>query len=154
MATNSVVVERLILAAPEAVWHALTDIRGWEGTVSGVERIEVLSSGGFGVGTRWRETRRMLGKETTEELYVTACEPPERYVAEADSHGTHYVSECRLLPAAPERTTVRLTFAAEPAGGVTGVLAKVFGRLGARTARKALAGDLDDIAAAVERRAG
>ncbi|MEV4681454.1 SRPBCC family protein [Streptomyces kurssanovii] len=153
MATSSVVVERLILAPPGPVWEALTDIRGWEATLSGVERIEVLSEGDFGVGTRWRETRRMLGKEATEEMYVTASEPPERYVVEADSQGTHYVSEFRLLTAGPETTTVRLTFRAEPSGGFTGLLAKVFGKLGARAVRKAIARDLDDVAAAVEHRA-
>ncbi|MGW0777527.1 SRPBCC family protein [Streptomyces sp. NPDC002835] len=152
MTTKSVVVERLILAPPETVWRALTDIQGWESVLSGVERIEVLSSGPFGVGTRWRETRRMMGKEATEEMYVTACEPPERYVVEADSQGAHYVSEFRLLTAGPETTTVRLSFGAEPPGGFMGVLAKLLGGLGARAVRKALAGDLDDVAAAVERR--
>ncbi|MFK4690307.1 SRPBCC family protein [Streptomyces pristinaespiralis] len=152
MATSSVVVERLILAPPGPVWQALTDIRGWERTLSGVERIEVLTEGDFGVGTRWRETRRMLGKEATEEMRVTACEPPERYVVEADSQGTHYVSEFSLLIAGPEATTVRLTFRAEPSGGFTGLLAKVFGKLGARAVRRAIARDLDDVAAAVEHR--
>jgi carbon monoxide dehydrogenase subunit G len=150
MATSSVVVERLILAEPGAVWGALTDIQGWERILSGVERIEVLSSGGFGVGTRWRETRRMLGKHATEEMYVTACEPPERYVVEADSQGTHYVSEFRLLPAGQDSTTVRITFGAKPPGGFTGLLAKILGGLGARAVRNAVTRDLDDVAAAVE----
>jgi carbon monoxide dehydrogenase subunit G len=51
MTTKSVVVERLILAPPETVWRTLTDIQGWESVLSGVERIELLSSGPFGVGT-------------------------------------------------------------------------------------------------------
>ncbi|MEW2632743.1 SRPBCC family protein [Streptomyces sp. NPDC048389] len=152
MANSTVVVERLILAGPGAVWHALTDIQSWERVLSGVEKVEVLTSGGFDVGTRWRETRRMLGKEATEEMYVTACEPPERYVVEADSHGTHYVSEFRLLAAGPEATTVRLTFGAESPGGFRGVLAKLLGGPGARAVRKAIARDLDDVAAAAERR--
>ncbi|MEU0372664.1 SRPBCC family protein [Streptomyces sp. NPDC006283] len=154
MATSSVVVERLILAPPGPVWDALTDIWGWQRTLSGVEKVEVLTEGGFGVGTRWRETRRMLGKEATEEMYVTVCEPPERYVVEADSHGTHYVSEFTVVPAGPEATTVRLTFGAEPPGGFMGLLAKVLGPLGAKAVRKAIARDLDDVAAAVERRGG
>lgn len=75
MATRTVVVERVIRASPERVWEALTDLQGTERVLSGVERIEVLTEGGFAVGTRWRETRRMLGREATEEMYVTASEP-------------------------------------------------------------------------------
>lgn len=152
MAKSSVVVERLILAPPTAVWAALTDIRGWQDMLGGVEKVEVLTAGDFGVGTRWRETRRMLGKQATAEMHVTASEPPARYVVEADSHGTRYVSEFRLLDAGPQATTVRLTFSAEPPGGLTGLLARVLGGLGARAVRKEIAKDLDDVAARVERR--
>lgn len=101
MATRTVVVERVIRASPERVWEALTDLQGTERVLSGVERIEVLTEGGFAVGTRWRETRRMLGKEATEEMYVTASEPPERFVVEADSQGAHYVTEFALLTMRP-----------------------------------------------------
>lgn len=146
--------ERVIRASPERVWEAMTDLRGVERALSGVQRIEVLTEGGFGVGTRWRETRRMLGKEATEEMYVTASEPPERYVVEADSHGTHYVSEFTLLTAGPETTTVRMAFSAVEPGGFMGLLAKVLGPLGVKAVSRAIAKDLEDVAAAVEGRSG
>lgn len=152
MTTSTVVVERLIQAPPGPVWEALTDLSGWEDTLTGVERIEVLTPGGFDVGTRWRETRRMMGKEATEEMWVTASEPPERYVVEAESHGTHYVSEFRLLTSGPETTTVRLTFSAVLPGGVRGLAARVLGPIAARGVRKALLQDLDDVARVVETR--
>ncbi|WP_406263250.1 SRPBCC family protein [Streptomyces sp. NBC_00191] len=154
MATRTVVVERVIRASPERVWEALTDLQGTERVLSGVERIEVLTEGGFAVGTRWRETRRMLGKEATEEMYVTASEPPERFVVEADSQGAHYVTEFALLTAGPEATTVRMTFSAVPPGGFRGLLAKLLGGLGVRAVSRAIAKDLDDVAAAVESRSG
>lgn len=41
----------------------------------GIQRIEVLTPGPFAVGTRWRETRKMFGKEASETFTVTAIEP-------------------------------------------------------------------------------
>ncbi|MFE7778035.1 SRPBCC family protein [Streptomyces sp. NPDC057445] len=150
MTSRTVVVERRIAAPAERVWEAMTDLEGMERVLSGVQKVEVLTDGGFRVGTRWRETRRMLGKEATEEMYVTASEPPERYVVEAESHGTRYVSEFELLPVGPVTTTVRMTFSASPPGGVMGVLAKVLGGLGAGAVSKAIAKDLAEVAASVE----
>ncbi|TXS55488.1 SRPBCC family protein [Streptomyces sp. t39] len=152
MATSTVVVDRLIEAPPGRVWETMTDLHSWESVLSGVDKVEVLTPGAFGLGTRWRETRRMFGKEATEEMRVTACEPPERYMVEAESHGTRYISQFRLLTAGPETTTVRMTFTAVPPGGLRGVLAKALGPLGARAVRKAIARDLADVARAVEHR--
>ncbi|UUN27272.1 SRPBCC family protein [Streptomyces sp. FIT100] len=152
--SRSVVVERRIAAAQGPVWEALTDLQGMERVLSGVTKVEVLTDGGFGVGTRWRETRRMLGKEATEEMRVTASEPPERYVVEAESHGAHYVSEFLLRADGPATTTVRMTFSARPPGGFAGLLAKVLGGVGARAVSKAIEKDLADVAASVEGRSG
>lgn len=142
--------ERTVAAGPGPVWEALTDLAGMERRISGVSKVEVLSQGAFGVGTRWRETRRMFGKDATEEMWVTACEPLERYVVEAESHGSHYVSEWRLRPQGPSATTIRMTFSAEPTGGAAGLLAKILGSVGSRAVRKAIEKDLREIAAAVE----
>lgn len=134
------------------MWEALTDLGGMHRMLSGVTRVEVLTDGGFGVGTRWRETRRMFGKDATEEMWVTVSEPPERYVVEAESHGSRYVSEWLLRADEPASTTIRLTFSAQSTGAVAGLLTKVMGGIGARAVRKAVAKDLDDVAGWVEGR--
>lgn len=146
--------ERRVAVGQGPVWEALTDLAGMERVLSGVSKVEIITEGAFGVGTRWRETRRMFGKEATEEMWVTACEPPDRYVVEAESHGTHYVSEWLLRADGPSATTVRMTFTAVPPGGVMGLLARILGGVGARAVSQAVARDLDDIAAAVEGRRG
>jgi hypothetical protein len=153
MTSRSVVVERSIAANQGPVWETLTDLVGMPHVLSGVTHVEVLTAGAFGVGTRWRETRRMFGKEATEEMWVTASEPPERYVVEAESHGTHYISEWQLRADGPSATRVRMTFTGVASGGVTGLLAKILGGVGARAVSKAVAKDLDDVAVSVEGRA-
>lgn len=150
--TAQVTVERRIAAPAGRVWEALTDIERGPEVISGIDRIEMLSEGPFGVGTRWRETRTMLGKEATEEMWVTASEPPGRCVIEAASRGVHYTSEFLLTPAGDASTDVRLTFGSRTeAGGVLkGAVMNLLGRLSSRAVSKALAKDLADIAASVE----
>ncbi|MFF9341073.1 MULTISPECIES: SRPBCC family protein [unclassified Streptomyces] len=151
MTTTTVVVERRVAASPGRVWESITDLPDLPRVLSGVQRVEVLTEGGFGVGTRWRETRRMLGKEATEEMTVTECEPPDRYVTVADSHGTHYVSELSLRADGPEASVLRMTFSARPAHGRRrSPVARLLARFGARAVSKALAKDLDELARAVE----
>ncbi|MFJ3923139.1 SRPBCC family protein [Streptomyces sp. NPDC090022] len=153
MENPEVVVEREIAAPAERVWRAITDLEGMPGVLSGVDAVEVLTPGPFGVGTRWRETRRMFGKQATEEMYVTACDDRVRYVAEADNSGMHYVSEFRLTESTPGRTTVRMTFSARPAttGRRPGLFMRLLNRLGTKAVAKAIAKDLADVATAVER---
>lgn len=150
-AEQTVVVERQIAASPGRVWETVTDLRELPRLLTGVERVEVLTEGAFGVGTRWRETRRMLGREATEEMTVTESEPPDRYVTVADSHGMHYVAEVALLPAGAHATTLRMTFSARPASGrPLGLLGRLTARLGTKAVARSLAKDLGDMARAVE----
>ncbi|OII67075.1 MULTISPECIES: SRPBCC family protein [unclassified Streptomyces] len=150
-AQQTVVVERRVAASQGRVWEAVTDLRGMPRLLAGVESVEVLTGGSFGVGTRWRETRRMLGKRATEEMTVTESEPPERYVTVAASHGMHYTSELRLIPAGPQATTVRMAFTARPASGrPLGLLGRLVAPLGSKAVARALAKDLADIARAIE----
>jgi hypothetical protein len=71
--------ERLVQAPAERVWEVLTDVAHADQTLSGVEYVELISEGPYRVGTRWRETRRMFGKEATEQLQVTVAEVPTRW---------------------------------------------------------------------------
>jgi uncharacterized protein YndB with AHSA1/START domain len=78
-----------IEAPPAEVYAAITDIDSWKNWMPGLIRIEKLSTGPFGPGTRWRETRKMFGKEATEEFEVTRAQPPKRIDLRVDgSKGT------------------------------------------------------------------
>ncbi|MDV8008132.1 hypothetical protein [Rhodococcus sp. IEGM 1318] len=61
-------------------------------------RIERLAGEGYAVGTKWRETRKMMGKEATEDMWVTEVEAPSRTVVKANSHGMNYTSGFTLKP--------------------------------------------------------
>lgn len=151
MSAGELTIERTVAADPEAVWAVLSDIEHASDTLSGVTRIEMLSEGPYGVGTRWRETRKMFGKEATEELYVTEADAPHRTVVESDSSGVHYVSVFTLTPA-DTGTHLTMTFSGTQTS--TTVLSKaawaLLGRVGLKAAGKAMTKDLDEIAARAE----
>ena len=148
---QDVEVRRHVAAPVERVWALATDLEGSPRVVRGIEAVEVLTPGPFGVGTRWRETRRVFGRSATEEMTVTAVEPHRSYVTEASGPGVLYVSTLAFAPADGGGTDVTATFGARPTTTVARVLGAVAAPLGRRAIAKALEQDLDDIAVAAER---
>ncbi len=142
-------VSREIGADPARVWSVITDLERWDRTLSGVERVERLDDGdGFEVGTRWRESRVMFGREATEEMEVFAIEPGRGYSVVAAGGHTTYTSTLRIEELATGRSRLEMTFGAEPAGRVAKLLGATVGRLALGSVRRSLQRDLDDIAAA------
>jgi len=147
---NPLTVSRHIDASPDRVWGVLTDLEHAPEIIRAVESVELHTGAGFDVGTRWTETRTMMGRTASETMEVTAVDPGRSYVVEADSGGTHFRSEFRLAPDG-DGTTVTMSFDGQPSGLGGKVMVATLGRLFARPTRKALAADLDDIARASER---
>lgn len=152
MTGHRIELERVVQAPVERVWDVLTDVAHADRTLSGVERVEMLTEGPYRVGTEWRETRRMFGKESTEQMRVTAVEAPRHTVVEADSSGVHYVTEFTLTSVGDEATRLSMTFAATQAetNAVQRALWRLVGGLGAKATGKVMAKDLEDIAGRAE----
>ena len=85
-------VQSPVNASAQALFSVVTDLENCARIVSGITDCEVLTDGPVGEGTRWRETRVMFGREATEEMEITAFDPPRSYEVSADSHGTRYVT--------------------------------------------------------------
>ncbi|WP_041563478.1 SRPBCC family protein [Nocardia brasiliensis] len=144
-----ITVTREVAATPDRVWAVITDLERTAAVIRGITRLERLDNGaGFTVGTTWRETRVMFGKEATETLSVTALVPGQSYTTEADSHGTHYRSIVTLT-AKGQNTLLAMGFEGKPHGKVTRTAAFI-GRLFEGPTRRMLQRDLDDIAKAAE----
>jgi carbon monoxide dehydrogenase subunit G len=67
-----------IRATPEQVFSAITDLGTWHEWMPNFVAVERLTGGEFGVGTEWKETRKMFGREASEVFEVTSFEPPGR----------------------------------------------------------------------------
>lgn len=150
---SEISVRRTIEASPERVWDVVTDLDNAHQTLTGVVSVQRMTDGPYAVGTRWQETRKMFGKEATEEMWVAESDPHRRTVVRAESGGADYLTEFTLMPVDEgARTELSVRFDAELAApsGLQKVRTKVFGGLAAKATRKALEQDLADIAAAAE----
>ena len=148
---QDVEVRRHVAAPVQRVWDVATDLAGAPQVIREIDTVDVLTPGPFGVGTRWRETRTMMGRSATEEMTVTAVEPQRSYTVEATSSGAHYVSTFAFAPSADGGTDVTTTFGGRPTSTVARILGAVTAPLGRRAVTKALEQDLRDIAEASER---
>ena len=140
-----------INASPEKVWAVLSDIPGSAGTLSGINAIQMLSEGPYGEGTRWKETRTMMGRQETVEMWVSETDPPRSTTIKALQGGADYTTRFNLA----ERdggTDLTLTFGAEVLKPtlVSKVAMALFGKIGMSITRKALSKDLAEIAAKAE----
>lgn len=145
-----IVVEEMI-RAPRALTFALaTDVKGWPAHISGISKTELLTREPIGAGTRFRETRRIHGSQSSEELTFAEFEPPESFVLTAENHGARYRID-HTFEETPEGTRLTLTFAATPltmGARLLSPLALLF-----RTAlHKQLKSDIADLKAAIESR--
>lgn len=85
---SSIRITKTIYAPVEVVFDTVSDIRKFSEAVPDIINIEILSEVTSGVGTRFRETRLMNGKEAITELEVTEYEENKLIRLVADSHGT------------------------------------------------------------------
>lgn len=143
--------ERTSGASCEAVWAVMTDIEASAEVITGITGVERLDGGdGFGVGTRWRETRVMFGREASEEMEVVEVRE-HAYDVEAVHGSTTYRSTMTVEPDG-DGSRISMTFGAEQRGLMARAMAATVGRLAAGSTRRAIEQDLADIARAAEAR--
>ena len=86
MATMTVT--RRINAPIDLVFRTVSQINEFSSAIPHIVNVEFLTEQQIGVGTRFRETRLMNGKEVQTELEVTEHVENDRVRLVTDSHGT------------------------------------------------------------------
>src|SRR5262245_16829467 len=145
-----IAVEFLIEAPPEAVFAVMADLPNWPHFISAIESVALLTPAPVSVGTRFRETRTMFGRQATEEMTVAEIELPRLLVLTAFNHGTAYRVEHRVVA---ERTGTRMTLEFE--GRPTTLPARLLAPLGwlfAGAVKRQLQADGADLKREAERR--
>jgi hypothetical protein len=137
------------IAAPaEKVFAKATDLKRAPEFISAIKKMEILTPDPIGVGTRFRETRVMFGREATEEMQVTVFEPPRRFAIGAESNGCRFLSEFSFRSDGPA-TEVEMSFGAEPLTFPAKVMAFLMSPM-MRSMEKVCAKELEELKSAVE----
>ena len=125
-----VAITKDIMATQDRVFSIFTDLGQAAGRISGIEKIEILTGGPMRIGTRWRETRVMYGKEATEEMEITTFDPPNSYQADARSHDMHYISEYKFSPIDNGAgTRVEMRFTGIPQTFMAKIMGTIMGKM-------------------------
>src|SRR5262245_21789625 len=101
----TVTVSRQIAAPIEEVFKVFTDFSHASDRVSGIKKLQVLTSGPVALRTRWIETREVMGRLDSAEMEITAYERNRMYTI------THHKAGVRI----------DTTFWFEPHGAATEV---------------------------------
>lgn len=145
----------LIDASQEAVFAAASDFPNAASMIDGINSVQMLSKANdgseIGVGTRFKESRTMMGKEAVEEMTVTEFDPPRAYTLSAVSCGVKY--DCRVTcleenPGAGSETGgCRLSYDidTQPQTLFAKVVSPIMGVMMKGTMRKAMEKDLADV---------
>jgi uncharacterized membrane protein len=144
------ITDSIIINAPiEKVFEVFTDLNKASERVKGITKLEMIDGPDrMQVGTRWRETRTMFGKEATEEMWVTELAQNASYTVEAQSHGTKYYSKY-FFKRNGDATEVKMMFEGKPVS-TSACLMSFMGLLFAGATKKMLHKDLEDLKAACE----
>jgi uncharacterized protein YndB with AHSA1/START domain len=143
----TVKVSSQITAPVEQVFQIFTDIEHGAEHVSGITKIETLTTGRFSLGTRWRETREVLGRLDDAEMEVTAFELNRRYTITHYKAGVRVDAEFTFEPV-PGGTKVSIEFGLGqfPPGLLSPLEWAIAGKV-----RDVLTRDLSDLKEAIEK---
>lgn len=145
-------IQQQVRATPDRVFQLASDFPNAAEHIAGITKVEMLTDGDVGTGTRFRETRVMFGKEAVEEMEVTEYLAGRSYTLEADSCGSHFCTQM-TTEATGGGTLVTLETKITP----TTTFAKLMSPMAALMMgpmKTCLQGDLLDLKKTAERDAG
>ena len=134
-------------APPDRIWALASDFAHAAGRIKAITKIEIVTPGPVGAGTRFREWR---GRQMVD-MEIAEWSPPRAYSLRGYAVGTEFMSEIRCVP---DGSGTRLEMEVHVRPQTFG--AKLLSPLLALTSRvmvKSCAKDLGEIAAAAERSA-
>src|ERR1700680_2129194 len=133
----------------ERIFHLFTDVEHAAQHVSAIKKTEMLTTGEFSRGTRWLETREVLGRLDTAEMEVTAFEANRTYTITHHKAGGRIATPFAFEPI-PSGTKVSIEFALNNQGLPPGLLSPLEWAIAGKV-RDVLGHDLADLKASVEK---
>ncbi len=147
------VLEETIAAPIQAVFELFTDLSHAADHIDPIQSLEVIGKGPVGKGTRFRETRVMFGKQATEEMEITAFDPPRSYRIEAESCGSHFCT-VYSFEGGQRETRVTMETTSRPLSLFAKVVGPLMGLMMKGAMKKAMCADHANLKAVAEAAAG
>jgi hypothetical protein len=144
----SFTITKHINAPRDKVFARATNFRQAPEMTKGIKRVEFLTDGPVGIGSRFRETRLVFKREATEVMEVVAFDPLQGYTLACDSCGCRYRREFRFT-ANGTGTDVEMSFAVEPRTRFAKVMG-FFMKPMLKMCLKEMQKDIDDLRIAIE----
>lgn len=138
-----------INATKDEVFNAFSDLKNLANNVRAIKSIELLTPGDLGIGSKFKETRVMFGKESSETMEITQFSPPDYFKEEAQSNGMHYVTEWRFISEG-KKTTVSIDFSGKATTSTARLLNVLFWFMTSGM-KKAFLADMDDLKKMLEK---
>ena len=142
-------VSRDIAAPVEDVFALFTDIEHGAAHVSGIKGVEMMTFGEFRLGTKWGETREVLGRLDDAVMEITAFERNRSYTITHHKAGVRVDTVFTFEPA-PAGTRVSIEFALNPQGLPLALLSPLEWAIAGKV-REVLAHDLLDLKNSIEK---
>jgi uncharacterized protein YndB with AHSA1/START domain len=146
---TTVTVNTQVAAPVERVFEVFTDLEHCAEHVTNIREIKVLTTKGFGLGTRWLETREVLGQLDSAEMEITAFERNRTYTITHHKAGTRIDAVFTFQPFEGS-TQVRIEFGVESHGLPPGLLAPLAWATAGKV-RDVISGDLADLKESLEK---
>src|SRR5215468_9712954 len=146
----TITVANQIAAPVHRVFEFFTDIGSGAPHVAGIKKIEMMTPGRFGLGTKWLETREVLGITDSAEMEVTSFERNRTYTI------THHKAGVRIdtlfwFEPSNDGTYVSVEFELDGGGLPPGLMTPVNWAIEGKV-RKVLGQDMADLKRSLEAR--
>ena len=152
----SFTITKRIHAPVETVFDVASDLAHAAESIRDIEKIELLTPGPVDVGTRWRETRTMMGRQETVTLEITAFDRPRSYTAGCESCGAYMETTFRFTPigdlAGPAATDLTVDIRCEARSLFAKIMSPLTRIMFVRMMRWCMENDLEDLKRAAESR--
>jgi len=145
----TVTVSNQITAPVHRVFQLFTDIESGTPPVSGIKKIEMLTAGHFGLGTRWLETRDVLGVPDSAEMEITSFERDKTYTITHHKGGVRIDTVFWFEPVG-DGTKVSVEYELDSAGLPPGLLAPLNWAIAGKV-RDVIGHDLAELKATLEK---
>jgi uncharacterized protein YndB with AHSA1/START domain len=144
----TVTVSNHVAAPVQQVFRVFTDIEHGPEHVGGIKKVEMLTPGVVHLGSRWRETREVLGRDDSAEMEITAFELNRMYTITHHKAGVRIDTTFWFQPEGAG-TKVSVDFELDGGGVPPGLLAPLGWAIEGKVER-VLSNDLLDLKHSVE----